>query len=234
MRQAARDRVLGGAVTRILARVAGGLIVVGSLGWFAVSTASAIPPTGYWTPAQSRTAMLLGKVSPSFWLVWKPTTQAGDNLQTFRMKVQTVSCKGTGQAKRGGYAAFACDVTWKSLADISGTIFSGHFFVRMWAKQEVCASSRSLADCPPVPVGKTLPGDPRCGPASMVCMTTKASSLFDAAYRAAGKIGLNRQCLPRTAFVYECRSGANGGSVAGTVEFLKGATSWSTKLTLSG
>lgn len=197
------------------------------------TTASAATAPGplYWPSAQVQQLVLKGPGGSNRWFL-NPSVMSPSMLAAGYLRVKSATCTGVGTAHAGTYASFSCALTWSNSSDNSGTINDLHLWARGGPGQHVgqvivCASDRTIADCPPPAVGNMLPGDPRAP--GRPSMGSAAKQLTLSALKAKGTNGVsNLICQAKTAFVYGCTW--TGG--ASTVDFVKGKSSWSTKVVL--
>jgi hypothetical protein len=159
------------------------------------------------------------------------------------------TCQGFGTRHKLGFASFQCQVQWSNRSDVSHTVYQAHIWMRplpwtassRWgaARMLICASTRTLADCPPPLPARPLANDPRmcpadCSPeASVGNLALKAENVALIELRARlGVSGVfNLGCQAASVFVYRCTWAGRTPSTA-TVSFVRGKTAWTTTVTL--
>jgi hypothetical protein len=223
-------------------------------------TAEAASPT-YWTIAQAQAALKQPNtsiysvheyasdtmVTPGF-----IATVDGRSIGVRGNVVRGASCRGFGTRHRTGFAAFRCDVQFSSSSDISGTVFRASIWMRLLlsrmaakfgpGRTVICASTRTLADCPPPLPARPLPGDPRVCSSGSCTTLQKLGNVASPAHiatskklRAEGITGSRMPsfgCLATSAFVYRCTYYKRPDTIS-TVRFVQGKTRWTTVVTLS-
>jgi hypothetical protein len=164
-------------------------------------------------------------------------------FSSFNSRASAATCAGIGKATKGAYMTLRCQVEWSDPHDVSHTIYKSAFWVRPlpWRsprygspKAFVCASPRTLVDCPPPLPAKPKANDPRICPSD--CNPEGATGNLHgvaeqatlAQLRVQGKLPVaNLGCLAATAFVYRCTWNDFATNFA-TVSFVQGKTSWKT------
>lgn len=212
-------------------------ILTAALGIASAAAAATAPSSSPWaTPIQASGALIKGHITGSFYAV-KPA----DPLAAVAWRLQTVitsaNCAGIGAPHKGAYLAFSCTFTWHSPNEDVPRSYRQHVWVRLWPPAlnyvpvpAVCASSRTIADCPPQLVGTPLPGDPRtAGAQSAGAMSAQAEELTLVKLHTMGHDAVaNLSCGGVTAFVYHC-AWIGGESV---VAWTRARTAWSTSVSI--
>lgn len=231
---------------KLIAAIAASLMLTAVAG-------AAVTPTGYWTPKQA--AAVLGQRGNDSdrqprSRVWVATRREGDVLSYPFALISAdewpgapgARCAGVGKQAAGAtFAAFRCNLILR-LKEGPSTVA---VFARIWSdgrklnphlphlrtpgESLACISARTIAECPPAPAGPMLPGDPRelCGPGAGACMERTAWSETKKAFSLETSRETNLQCLASATFVYHCTWASGAADVA----FVRGAKSWSTKVT---
>jgi hypothetical protein len=224
------------------------------LGLTGASSASAAP--SYWTAAQAQNALKQPTTLILSVYAWGNRTMVKSGLvarngTSFPDRgdvVQAATCRGFGTRYRTGFAAFRCDAQYSLRVDIRHTVYRASFWVRplpwraspRWgpAQSLICASARTLADCPPPIPARPLTGDPRacgvdCSPErSLGNLADPATDAVLKQLRADGLLPVaNLGCHASSAFVYRCTWNLGQPGATATVRFVQGKTHWTTAIT---
>jgi hypothetical protein len=218
-----------GSLIGLLAFLGAALILAGT-------AAAADTPATDWSSAQAVAAL---KQSPTG-ITWAHISgngtvtgvvEAWDPFGYGGGKVLSAACRGLGAPSEDRFAAFSCQIQWVPRGNINFAVSNATVWTRPWSAETSCASTRSIADCPPAPPPHPLRADPRiCGSLG----GTPAACLSEAATTAvlphAQAGGPNLGCLAISAFVYHCSWGYPTLTGAATVRFIPGKTAWTTRV----
>ena len=218
----------------------------------------------YWTPAQAQKALTDHEktmfVSPRAYgnstVMWDglaaaPLDDPETSYPVTAWWASAASCRGIGTLDRlKRFAAFRCDVQFSGFQDEIGSTYRGGMWVRPYPGWRVdssvftppavliCASTRTIADCPPPAPARPLPGDPRvrrcgnsCGPAEVTGnMADVAQDAVRMRLGGQAEFVANLGCMATSTFVYRCSWLASAERFA-TVRFVPGMTRWTTTVT---
>lgn len=200
---------------------------------FSMAAAAVVAPS--FSPLQAQQTL----VSPRVQLQAYEQRAGASNVSRLRIgNITNPKCRGVGKQTKGRFQSFYCSVAWSFKSDISHTVTQANLYVRPWTSTQVCASARSLADCPPVQVRAPLPGDPRCGIRSQDCMASSAATAIRAELKKRGLFDqLGSACLAVTAFVYHCVPANDPHDpnfpTNATVKWTQGKKAWTMVVTLA-